>query len=154
MAFYFFSFLSHMHYHLTKSKWIWTSDYFSCDFHISRCCRRQSRLYLFLNFSTLPPRFINFCCPVKNGWHSEQTSNLISSSVDIVTNELPHAQVTLHSLYSGWIPSFMLFHLFPAQAMPLHICCKTALDRCDLFDSSHNIPRHRQQNNLFLSRRQ
>ena len=118
MAFYFFSFLSHMHYHLTKSKWIWTSDYFSCDFHISRCCRRQSRLYLFLNFSTLPPRFINFCCPVKNGWHSEQTSNLISSSVDIVRNELPHAQVTSHSLYSGWIPSFMFFHLFPAQAMP------------------------------------
>ena len=32
--------------------------------------------------------------------------------VDIVINVLPHAQVTLHSTYSGWIPSFMLISSF------------------------------------------
>ena len=36
----------------------------------------------------------------------------ISSWVDFVTNVLPHAQVTLHSLYLGWIPSFMLITSF------------------------------------------
>ena len=64
--------------------------------------------YLLLNFSTRPPRWVNFCCPVKNGWQAEQISVLISSSVDLVTKVLPHAQVTLHSLNSGWIPCFML----------------------------------------------
>ena len=66
---------------------------------------------MFLNFSTRPPRLTNFCWPVKNGWHDEQTSSLISGLVDIVINVLPHAQVTLHSTYSGWIPSFMLLPL-------------------------------------------
>ena len=39
-------------------------------------------------------------------------SVLISDSVDLVINVLPHAQVTLHSTYSGWIPSFMLISSF------------------------------------------
>ena len=72
----------------------------------------QSKWYLFLNFSTRPPLWANFCCPVKNGWHAEQMSVLISSCVDLVINVLPHAQVTLHSLYSGWIPFFMLITSF------------------------------------------
>ena len=44
-------------------------------------------------------------------------SVLISDSVDFVMNVLPHAQVTLHSLYSGWIPFFMLFTSFRKLAL-------------------------------------
>ena len=92
---------------------------FSCS-----VSRYSYRPYLFLNFSTRPPRWVNFCCPVKNGWQAEQMSVLISSCVDLVTNVLPHAQVTLHSLYSGWIPCFMLSPRFssafrrPADGFP------------------------------------
>lgn len=46
---------------------------------------------------------------MKNGWQEEHTSNLISSFVDFVTNSFPHAHVTLHSIYSGWIPCFIVF---------------------------------------------
>ena len=77
-------------------------------------------LYFVLNFSTRPPRFTNFCCPVKNGWHAEHTSSLSSGLVDLVTNSFPHAQVTLHSTYSGWIPSFMLLPL-SCSGCPVHI---------------------------------
>ena len=58
----------------------------------------QSRLYFCLNFSTRPPLCANFCWPVKNGWHAEQTSRRSSGLVDLVTKEFPHAQVTLHSM--------------------------------------------------------
>ena len=55
------------------------------------------KLYLFLNFSTRPPRLTILAAPVKNGWQAEQTSSLSSGLVDFVINVLPHAQVTLHS---------------------------------------------------------
>ena len=79
--------------------------------------QNYSSPYLVLNFSTRPPLVVNFWVPVKNGWHAEQMSVLISDSVDLVINVLPHAQVTLHSLYSGWIPFFMLLTSFlPSRA--------------------------------------
>jgi hypothetical protein len=50
---------------------------------------------------------MNFCVPVKKGWHWEQISTRISFFVDFVMNVLPHAQVTAHSWYSGWTSFFM-----------------------------------------------
>ena len=61
----------------------------------------------FLNFSTRPALSMNFCLPVKNGWHWEQISTRISFFVDLVVNVLPQAQVTTHSWYSGWTSFFM-----------------------------------------------
>ena len=50
--------------------------------------------------------------------------------VDIVVNVLPHAQVTLHSTYLGWIPSFMLISSFftgvPSKTLP---CRKPRYDK-------------------------
>src|SRR5207245_865055 len=55
----------------------------------------------------------SFCLPVKNGWHAEQISTLISPLwLDRVTNALPQAQCTRTSLYAGWMAAFMtLRHL-------------------------------------------
>src|SRR4030067_187633 len=65
--------------------------------------------YFWRNLSTRPPLSTTFCLPVKNGWHSEHTSMPKSlPRVERVTKLLPQAQVTLTSLYSGWMPSFML----------------------------------------------
>jgi hypothetical protein len=50
---------------------------------------------------------------VKKGWHAEQTSTFISLAVEIVSKELPQAQVTLIRLVFGWIFSFMtVFSVF------------------------------------------
>ena len=63
----------------------------------------------FLNLSTRPPASTNFCLPVKNGWHFEQISTRRSPLVDLVLTTSPHAQVIVHSLYSGWRPCFISF---------------------------------------------
>ena len=64
----------------------------------------------FLNLSTRPPASTNFCLPVKNGWHFEQISTLISPPlVDLVTTLAPQAQEIVHSSYVGCSPSFMFF---------------------------------------------
>lgn len=63
----------------------------------------------FLNLSTRPPASTNFCLPVKNGWHFEQISTRISPLVDFVLITSPHAQLMVHSLYSGWSPSFIFY---------------------------------------------
>jgi hypothetical protein len=46
---------------------------------------------------------------VKKGWQAEQTSSLISSSVDFVSHAAPQAQVTFVSLYSGCMLCFIVF---------------------------------------------
>jgi len=38
---------------------------------------------------------------VKNGWHAEQISVRMSPAVDLVSNVLPHAQVTVAFSYLG-----------------------------------------------------
>src|SRR5581483_10852850 len=64
--------------------------------------------YRLLNRSTRPAVSTSFCLPVKNGWHAEQISTCRSSlRVERVLNGSPHAQVTVISLYSGWIPGFI-----------------------------------------------
>ena len=47
----------------------------------------------FLNLSTRPPVSTNFCFPVKNGWHFEQTSTRMSFFVEPVSITLPQAHV-------------------------------------------------------------
>jgi hypothetical protein len=42
---------------------------------------------------------MNFCCPVKSGWHAEQISTEIVGSVDPVVNVDPQAQLTFASGY-------------------------------------------------------
>ena len=106
-------------------------------------CGCYLRPYLFLNFSTRPPALMNFCWPVKNGWHSEQTSSLSSGLVDIVINVLPHAQVTLHSTYLGWIPSFMLIpSFFTGGPSVVPLCRKPRYDlhpyRGDIYAASRS----------------
>jgi len=49
--------------------------------------------YFFLKRSTRPPESTNLCTPVKNGWHLEQISTLISFLVLPVSIVLPQAQV-------------------------------------------------------------
>jgi hypothetical protein len=44
-----------------------------------------------------PALSMNFCVPVKKGWHCEQISTRISFFVDRVLNVLPQAQITMHS---------------------------------------------------------
>ena len=44
---------------------------------------------------------------MKNGWHLAQISRRMSSFVERVTKLSPHAQVTVTTLYTGWIPLFM-----------------------------------------------
>jgi len=51
--------------------------------------------YFFLNLSTRPPTSVNFCLPVKNGWQTEQISTRRFGFTEPVSNELPHAQVTV-----------------------------------------------------------
>jgi len=62
--------------------------------------------YFLLKRSTRPSLSMNFCLPVKNGWHAEQISTLMAGLVERVSNLLPHAQLTLDTTYSGWIPFF------------------------------------------------
>src|SRR5262249_6783684 len=64
-------------------------------------------LYRLLNFSTRPAVSTSFCLPVKNGWHFEQISSRSSLRVERVTQVSPHAQWTVTSWYSGWIPGFI-----------------------------------------------
>lgn len=66
-----------------------------------RACYHYLRLYFFLKRSTRPPTFTIFCLPVKKGWQAEQTSTRKFSAVDPVSNEFPHAQVIVVSLYFG-----------------------------------------------------
>src|SRR5271165_7130073 len=68
---------------------------------------RLSQLYFFWNFSTRPVVSTNFILPVKNGWQAEQISTVMFLRVLPVVNLLPHPQVTVVSLYSGWMPFFM-----------------------------------------------
>ena len=60
-----------------------------------------------MNFSTRPAVSTNRWVRVKNGWHFEQTSTRISGFTDRVFTVSPHAQMTVHSTYWGWIPFFM-----------------------------------------------
>ncbi len=57
--------------------------------------------YFRLKRSTRPSLSMNFCLPVKKGWHEEQISTLIAGRVERVSNLLPHAQLTFESTYSG-----------------------------------------------------
>ena len=54
-----------------------------------------SVLYFWRNRSTRPAVSINFCLPVKNGWHWEQISTWITGTVDRVTKLFPHAHWTV-----------------------------------------------------------
>src|SRR4029077_10249453 len=55
--------------------------------------------YLRRKRSTRPAVSINFCLPVKNGWHAEQISTLMSPRwAERVTKALPQAQWTRTSL--------------------------------------------------------
>ena len=64
-------------------------------------------LYFLWNRSTRPAESINFCFPVKNGWHFEQISILILFFVERVGITSPHAHVMVVSKYSGCRPFFM-----------------------------------------------
>lgn len=44
---------------------------------------------------------MNFCFPVKKGWHLEQTSTRIWGRVERVRTTSPHAQVIVVSMYAG-----------------------------------------------------
>ena len=70
----------------------------------------------FLNLSTRPPASTYFCLPVKKGWHLEQMSTrsspLASPLVERVVTDSPQAQRIVTSLYSGWIPAFIVFTSF------------------------------------------
>src|SRR5262245_17282492 len=64
--------------------------------------------YLRVKRSTRPAESTRRCLPVKNGWQFAQISRCRSSFfVDRVVQVAPHAQRTLLTLYSGWIPVFM-----------------------------------------------
>ena len=82
---------------------------------VSMASSYLSRLKRFLKRSTRPPVSTSFCLPVKKGWHLEQTSTTIFSLVEPVSMTLPQAQRIVVCLYSGWMPCFMLFHLFPRE---------------------------------------
>ena len=62
--------------------------------------------YFWRNRSTRPAVSINFCLPVKNGWHWLQMSVWISDAVERVWKVLPHAHLTVAVWYSGWMPTF------------------------------------------------
>jgi len=64
--------------------------------------------YRFMNFSTRPAESTIFCRPVKNGWHLEQRSTDIFSTVDLVSILLPQAQVITQWTYLGWIFFFII----------------------------------------------
>jgi hypothetical protein len=65
--------------------------------------------YFRWNRSTRPAVSINFCFPVKKGWHLEQISRWISPFVDRVLKASPHAQETVDSTYFGWMFGRMYF---------------------------------------------
>jgi hypothetical protein len=44
-----------------------------------------------------PALSMNFCLPVKKGWHWEQISTRISFFVERVWNVLPQAQITVQA---------------------------------------------------------
>src|SRR5262249_31281780 len=69
---------------------------------------RLFQLYFFWNFSTRPVVSTNFLLPVKNGWHAEQISTLMTLRVLRVVNLLPQPQVTVASWYWGWMSAFMV----------------------------------------------
>lgn len=48
---------------------------------------------IFLNLSNRPLVSNNFCLPVKNGWHFEQTSTWISGIVEPTVKILPQLQI-------------------------------------------------------------
>ena len=83
-----------------------------------------SSLYLFLNFSTRPVASTIFSDPVKKGWHALQISILISGLFESTVKWFPHAQVTLHSTYSGWIPFFIAVSLCIDLASHTTAACK------------------------------
>jgi hypothetical protein len=56
------------------------------------------RLNLRWNRSTRPAVSMNFCFPVKKGWHFEQTSTRMSCLVERVWMTSPHAQVIVVSM--------------------------------------------------------
>ena len=59
----------------------------------------RDALYFFSKRSMRPAVSINFCLPVKNGWHEEQISTRISPLwVERVLKLCPQAQMTLISL--------------------------------------------------------
>ena len=55
-----------------------------------------------------------FWVPVKNGWQALQISTRSSGLVERVVKVLPQVQRTSHSMYSGWIPCFMMGSPFHA----------------------------------------
>src|SRR5207248_9600747 len=62
--------------------------------------------------STCPPVSTKRWSPVKYGWHFEHRSTRMFALVDRVVNVFPHAQCTVVSTYSGWIPVFMVLCFF------------------------------------------
>src|SRR6266850_4775475 len=75
--------------------------------------------YFLVKRSTRPAVSISFCLPVKKGWHLEQISRRSSLRVERVVNFSPHAQLTVTSWYSGWIPFFIWTFLSPPSGLPL-----------------------------------
>ena len=63
----------------------------------------------FLNLSILPSVSMYFCLPVYSGWHLLQISTRMLSTVDCVTKELPHAHVTVTSLFICGCMSFFIY---------------------------------------------
>jgi hypothetical protein len=59
------------------------------------------RLYFRWKRSTRPAVSMNFCFPVKKGWHFEQTSTRMSGLVERVRMTSPQAQVIVVSTYAG-----------------------------------------------------
>lgn len=62
-----------------------------------------------MNFSTRPAVSINFCLPVKKGWHEEQIATVAFSgaTVDVAGISAPHAHLKTTLLTLGWISFFI-----------------------------------------------
>lgn len=67
----------------------------------------EKAAYFFWKRSTRPVVSTNFIFPVKKGWQAEQISTVIAFLVLRVVNLLPQPQVTVASVYSGWMFFFM-----------------------------------------------
>lgn len=94
-------------------------------------------LYFLRNFSIRPAVSTSLCLPVKKGWHAEHISTRISPTVERTWNVFPQAHVTIPSLYSGWIPFFIISPLCKLNKKSLisSICLITAYF---IIDTHHN----------------